>query len=362
MKKVVGFVFTCLGIVLAFAAATPVHAQNYHSFVSGNGTGTACTFSAPCALLDTAVSATISGGLVSCVDQGANSEGSSSFGLAILTKSLTIDCAGTSAGVYSVIINGPGIVVTLRNLNINGLTLQGSYGVDFLNGSALFVEHCVIENWTVPGAAIGIRFAPPNGVTAELHVTDSVIKNNGNGTSGGGIIIQPSGSGAVHAVIERTTVENNTYGIFANNTGGTGSILLHIKDSTVANSTVNGISAYTAGSTTAIVIDHSSSLINGGSGILSQGSGGLVFLTDTTVMSHGTEGLRDSASVVSPIGFTTGTTARSPSPRRSPSTVALATWETSLVPVPTASRSAPPLQPPSFSAILPWTVLPATVS
>jgi hypothetical protein len=87
-------------------------------------------------------------------------------------------------------------------------------------------------------------------------------------------------------VIERTTVENNTYGIFANNTGGTGTILLHIKDSTVANSAVNGISAFTAGSTTAIVIDHSSSLINGGSGILSQGSGGLVFLSDTTVMSN----------------------------------------------------------------------------
>ncbi len=117
-------------------------------------------------------------------------------------------------------------------------------------------------------------------------MTDSVIKNNGNGSSGGGIIIQPSGSGGARAVIENTKVENNTYGIFANGTGGSGSILLHIKDSTVANSKVNGISAYTSGSTTAIVIDHSSSLINGGSGILSQGSGGLVFLTDTTVMSN----------------------------------------------------------------------------
>ena len=79
---------------------------------------------------------------------------------------------------------------------------------------------------------------------------------------------------------------SNTYGIFANGMGSTGTILLHIKDSTVANSAVHGISAFTAGSTTAIVIDHSSSLINGGSGILSQGSGGLVFLTDTTVMSN----------------------------------------------------------------------------
>ena len=283
MKKVVRFVFACLGIVLGFAAATPAHAQNLHSFVSGTGSGNDCTFSAPCSVLNLAVIATISGGLVTCVDQGANSQGNNEFSI-IITKSVTIDCAGISTGVFSVVVNGPGIVVTLRNLNINGVDV-GNIGVDFQNGSALFVERCVIENNTT-GNAIGIHFSPPSGVTAELHVTDSVIKNNGNGSSGGGIIIQPSGSGSAHVVIENTKVENNTYGIFANNTGGTGSILLHIKDSTVANSTVNGISAYTAGSTTAIVIDHSSSLINGGSGILAQGSGGLVFLTDTTVMSN----------------------------------------------------------------------------
>jgi hypothetical protein len=283
--KSIGFVFACLGVILGFAVATPAHAQNDHSFVSGNGSGTACTFSAPCSSLEVAVAATNSGGLVTCIDQGANSGNSAvlSFGI---TKSITIDCAGISAGVFNVVISGPGIVVTLRNLTITGSD-NGNVGVDFVNGSALFVEHCVVENWMASNA-IGIYFTPPSGVTAELHVTDSVIKNNGNGTSGGGIIIQPSGSGSAHAVIERTTVENNTYGIFANNTGGTGAILLHIKDSTVANSTVNGISAYTAGSTTAIVIDHSSSLINGGSGILSQGSGGLVFLTDTTVMSNAT--------------------------------------------------------------------------
>jgi hypothetical protein len=283
MKRI-GFVFACLGVVAGFAMATPAHAQNYHSFVSANGSGTACTFSAPCSTFADAVNATNSGGLVSCVDTGANSGGFSEINVNI-SKTLTIDCAGTSAGVSVISINGPGIVVTLRNLNVNGLNL-GTVGVDFQNGSALFIEHCVIENWNDGSGAAGIHFAPPGGVTAELHVTDSVIKNSGNGSSGGGIIIQPSGSGSVHAVIERTAVERNTYGIFANNTGGTGTILLHIKDSTVANSTVNGISAFTAGSTSAIVIDHSSSLINGGTGISSQGSGAYVFLSDTTVMSN----------------------------------------------------------------------------
>jgi hypothetical protein len=40
VKRVVGFVFACLGIVLGLAGATPAHAQtNFHSFVSENGTG-----------------------------------------------------------------------------------------------------------------------------------------------------------------------------------------------------------------------------------------------------------------------------------------------------------------------------------
>ncbi len=138
----IGIVFACLGIILGFAVATPAHALNDHSFVSGTGSGTACTFSAPCAALFDAVVATNSGGLVTCVDQGGNSGGITEFGINI-TKTITIDCAGTSAGVYNVIINGPGIVVTLRNLNINGLN-SGFSDVTFVNGSALFVEHCVI--------------------------------------------------------------------------------------------------------------------------------------------------------------------------------------------------------------------------
>ena len=50
----------------------------------------------------------------------------------------------------------------------------------------------------------------------------------------------------IDKVIERTKVENNTYGIFANGTGSTGVIIVHIKDSVVANNAFNGISAYTA--------------------------------------------------------------------------------------------------------------------
>jgi hypothetical protein len=215
------------------------------------------------------------------VDQGANSNGNTVFSFSV-DRSITIDCAGTSAASWLVIINGAGIVVTLRNLTIDGLG-TATTGINFQNGSALFVEHCVIEHFEA-GSAIGINFAPSG--AAELHVTDSVIKNNGNGSSGGGIIVKPS-SGTARVVIERTTVEKNTYGIYADGTGG-GITSAQIKDSTVTNNVLDGISTHSSGTTTTITVDHSSSLENAGSGILAQGSGGFVILTDTTVIANQT--------------------------------------------------------------------------
>jgi len=219
-------------------------------------------------------------GIVSCVDQGANSFGNSVIGVTI-SKSITIDCAGTSAGTYYVTINGPGIVVTLRNLQINMVGSFGNngLGVDFQNGAALFVEHCVIEGWNA-GLGAGIHFAPTSG-TAELHVTDSVIKNNGVAGGGGGIFIAPTGGATVRVAVDRTEIENNTNGIFANGTGGT--VLVEVKDSTVANNATNGVWAYTAGSTSSIVLDQSASVSNGGSGIDAQGNGTYVSLDSTTV-------------------------------------------------------------------------------
>jgi hypothetical protein len=152
------------------------------------------------------------------------------------------------------------------------------------------VENCVIENWTAgsPGPGIGIKFAPPDGVTAKLHIKDSVIKNNGLPASGGGVIVQPSGSGSAKVVIERTTIENNTYGFFANGTGSTGNIIVHLKDSVVSNSAFGGVSAYTlAGqSVVSLTMDRSSSLLNGADGILSQSPNAYVLLAGSTVLSN----------------------------------------------------------------------------
>jgi hypothetical protein len=101
--------------------------------------------------------------------------------------------------------------------------------------------------------------------------------------SGGGIFIQPLGSGTARAVIERTRVEQNTHGIVADGSGGTGSIVVQINDTTVAGNAGNGIWAKRAG----IVMDHSSSKNNAGNGILADGPGAVVHLGQSTVVGNG---------------------------------------------------------------------------
>src|SRR5262249_62365090 len=125
------------------------------------------------------------------------------------------------------------------------------------------------------------------------RVSDSVISGNGLPASGGGIVIQPSGSGGSQVLIERTRVENNTYGIFANGTASTGVISVQITDSTVVNSRFDGVSAFTAAghATTSVVVNHSAAVLNNNNGILSEGAPGFVILDNSTVMQNAT-GLR----------------------------------------------------------------------
>ena len=81
---------------------------------------------------------------------------------------------------------------------------------------------------------------PP--IVVGMRQTSREISTNTvyNYNSGGGIIIQPTGSGSARVEISRTIVRNNTYGIFANGTGSTGLIAVQIRDSVVSGSTFNG--------------------------------------------------------------------------------------------------------------------------
>jgi hypothetical protein len=167
--------------------------------------------------------------------------------------------------------------MTFRHVIFDG-TPGGGGAVQILHGSAVF-EDCTFQNFTAsPGEAV--QFAP-TAAGAQLTITDSVFANNGLAGSGGGIYVQPSGVTA-GVVIERTQVTGNTYGIVANGFAS-GTALVEVRTSTISNSVFDGIWAVTQGTTASIVVEHSASVRNGGSGANAQGAGAYVSLSDSTV-------------------------------------------------------------------------------
>jgi hypothetical protein len=236
---------SAIGLLLCLHV-TPAQAQNFVSWVASNGAGVACTRAAPCATFALAHNVTDAGGTIRCVD-------SASFGPVTITKSVTINCTGTNAGILGfggngVTINGAGIDVTLRGLSIES---GGDSGVQFTNGSALHIEDCRISRLDT------------------------------------GILIRPSGSTSVRAVLNRVTLEKNSgAGINANGGFSTGSIVVQVRDSVVARSG-SGIVAVTSGGQafTAVVVDRTSSLLNG-SGILAQGASAVVHIGNSTVIGN----------------------------------------------------------------------------
>jgi hypothetical protein len=265
--------------------ATPAQALNDKSFVSSTGSGTACTFAAPCNNFNDAHNATFAGGEITCLDSGG-------FGGAIITKTITIDCAGTAATTGSFIVDGAGIVVRIRNVTIAG-RFGSSSGIDFRNGAALFVENCVIQNFNqIPPFYVGILFRP-SAPGAQLVVSDTVLSNNGVGTIGGdiggGIVINPQSGGTAQAALNRVTVGKNAFGIAADGTGSTGGINLTISDSVVASNSQDGIIAVTPGGGAPIgmMVDRTRS-VNNNIGIRSLGPNVTVRVDSSTVTGNST--------------------------------------------------------------------------
>jgi hypothetical protein len=79
-------------ILVAVAPATPAFASSDDTYVSITGSDSnSCVITAPCLTMAHAVSQTVSGGVLHCLD-------SSDYSTATITQSITIDCSNTTAG------------------------------------------------------------------------------------------------------------------------------------------------------------------------------------------------------------------------------------------------------------------------
>lgn len=174
------------------------HAQATRTWVSGVGDdANPCSRTAPCKTFAGAISRTAAGGEINCLDPGG-------FGGVTITKALTIDCVHTVGGVLAPLTNGivvnAGLTdrIVLRGLDIHGVG-NGFDGIKFIAGGSLHVEDSVIS-----GMQNGINIGAGN----EIYIKNTYIRNNSNV----GVYVAGSG-GLVNAVIEKTTVENQVYGL-----------------------------------------------------------------------------------------------------------------------------------------------------
>lgn len=229
-----------LGLQLFFGA--PAFAAFFQTWVSGTGVDNSnCFRSAPCGSFSAALSATAPGGVVSCADS------SNDVGPVAISKSVTIDCTGNYGSVLAnsgsgngIEINGVGIDVTIRGLTV--FAGSGSHdGIIFQNGKSLKVENVQIRGF--PGS--GIKFTPLT--PSLLFVTDTVLSNNGSGSTGGGIVVNPQSGGTAQVVLNRVSVDKNVFGIAADGTGSTGGINMTISDSVTSGNSQDGIIAVTPG-------------------------------------------------------------------------------------------------------------------
>ena len=268
--------------------ATPAMAQATRTWVSGVGDDVnPCSRTAPCKTFAGAISKTAPGGEINCLDPAG-------FGAVTITKSITIDCTGTLGGILAssttgVIINGAGIIVHLRGLEINGgpPNLPGVNGIRYLQGASLTVSDSTIYNFL--GAApngFGIVVNNTSGAT-ELTVVNTIITNNGTAVSGGGIAIQPTGTGSSRVNLDRVTLNNNSFrGLLVNTTGNTGpGILVSMRNSTVTNHGNHGIQVTTPAGTASgnLFVINSTIANNGGTGINADGPTGLTRVSGSTI-------------------------------------------------------------------------------
>jgi hypothetical protein len=193
-------------ILLPALHAAPADAITFqHTWVSHGGSDTnPCTLASPCATLTQALSQTVDGGVVTCLDSG-------DFGQYTVTISVTIDCTGTVAtpdtasGMIcapGITVNAPSGVVILRGLTLASWVRCLTSGILIQVASAVYIEDCVIENWLQKG----ILDQRTTGLT-KLAIKNTIVRNNGSA----GIVAAAAPKNSV--VLENVHSVGNTYGI-----------------------------------------------------------------------------------------------------------------------------------------------------
>jgi hypothetical protein len=286
------FSLNALAVVIFTLAVTSLaQAQATRTWVSGVGDdANPCSRTAPCKTFAGAISKTATGGEIDALDPAG-------YGAVTITKSITIDGAGThasilAAGTTGIIVNATSTsTVVIKNLSINGAG-TGVFGIRVLAVGTISIEGTSISGFTNHG----INMNMANGTTSSLFVKDCFIRTGNTTTSVGINIVPVSGAATVTALIDNCRLEKMLAGL---KTGAGGRAT--ISNSEVYGNSFAGILTEDAGGNAVTniqncVITHNGTGVQAGSGatttrisgnIITQNSGKGLFLGGGTITSFG---------------------------------------------------------------------------
>jgi hypothetical protein len=258
----------------------PAHAQATRTWVSGVGDdANPCSRTAPCKTFAGAISKTAVAGEINCLDPGG-------FGALTVTKSITISCEAGTAGVLVsgtngiVFAGGASDFLYLKGLDFDGVGQTGLNGIVMNSGALLQVEDCSIRNFS----GVGILIQPAS--DASFVVTKTTLFDNGSGSTGGGIVVRPSGGGT-RGLIDRVVANRNVFGIAVDGSSGAAGINVTVRDSSVGANSQAGIVAVSAGAGAGVVVMRTAAS-NNSTGVLAVGGGAIMRVGESQIVGNGT--------------------------------------------------------------------------
>ena len=260
--------------IIALAASSMAQAQATRTWVSGVGDdANPCSRTAPCKTFAGAISKTAAGGEISVLDPGG-------YGAVTITKSITIDGSGGSiAGILvtsgnGININSATAVVTLRNLDINGLSGTGTStaasGIQITAAKTVTIEKCVIYGFG-GGVARGISDTRSN--TGNLVISDTIIRGNAQSA----VVILPTAP--VTAMLTRVQLTGN---------GNSGLVVLSNANATISDSDIAGNTNFGLFADGSAILNSENTRVsgNGQFGAITTG-GGTIRLSNTVIVNNG---------------------------------------------------------------------------
>jgi hypothetical protein len=256
-------VLRLIAVLLTLCSAAGAAQASTRTWVSGAGSdANPCTRSAPCLTFAHTLSQTTAGGEIDVLDSG-------DFGAVTITQAVSIVANGTLATIQvtsgnAITVNaGANDIVVLKGLSLDGEGTAND-GINFTAGGTLHVESCTINRF----ANIGIDIAPPS-TNGKVFIKDSIVRDNGIGSTGGGIYFNPTfGQGnSVIASVDATRMENNIVGLKA---FGLSSVV--VRNSISTQNAFSGFSAVQTGPTMNLFLENSESSYNGTNGITCSGA------------------------------------------------------------------------------------------